>query len=54
LQQQQRLQAVFAGQDALLTITGVQQALALMSSIPVQWISGGHAACVINPQRWMF
>ena len=53
LQQQQRLQAVFAQQDALLTAVSVQQALAELPPIAVQWIRGGHAASVLNPSLWM-
>lgn len=53
LQKQQRLQAVFARQDALLAAESVQQALAQLPNVPVQWVQGGHAECVINPQSWM-
>ncbi len=53
LQQQQRLQVVFAQQDALMPADRVQQALKDLPAVPVQWIDGGHAQCVQSPEQWM-
>lgn len=52
LQRQQRLQAVFAEQDALLNKMGVQQALQTLPAVPVQWIAGGHAQPTLFPSDW--
>ncbi len=53
LQQQQRLQAVYAQQDVLLTAVTVHQALALLPEIPVHWVAGGHAECMLMPEKWV-
>ncbi len=53
LQQQQRLQAVYAQQDVLLTAETVHQALAVLPEVAVHWVAGGHAECMLTPEQWV-